>query len=169
MVARRVLAGPAGAQVAVPVPRKGSWKVVENLPRGTLLRVKTALADGSTRTVKCQVHSVDETVLVCGHWSTPRRYPYRVYSPTYPDRYVFPREQVVEVRLENEDEERTESRLAGATAGGILGGVIGYNCCSQGYSGRPGAAGVLSLIGALTGGAVGHAIPFVKGRVIYRR
>lgn len=170
MVASCVLAGEAGAQVAAPVPHKGSWEIVESLPRGMLLRVKSVLADGSTQRVRCQVHSVDETVLVCGHWSAPRGYPYGAYSPAYPDRYVFPREQVVEVRMENEDLESRESAVGGAMAGAVVGGVLGY-ARGGGNSDmtRSGGAFIGSFVGALVGGAIGYVRPFEKGRVIYRR
>jgi hypothetical protein len=167
MVALCVLAVQAGAQVVVP--RKGNWDNVRNLPRGTLISVKWALADKSTQTVRCVFHSADETEVVCGHWSRPRLAPYPVFQPSQPDRYVFPRAQVVQVRIENEDLQTSESTVAGALAGAVVGGIAGYNCCRNGYSGRPGAAGVLSLVGALVGGAIGHSHPFVRGRLIYEQ
>ena len=153
--------------MAVPVPHKGSWEIVENLPRGTLLSVKSALADGSTQTVRCVVHAADETQLECGHWTRPR--PFVVYPARFADEYVFSREEVVQVRIENEDAETTESTILGTMAGAVLGGVIGYNCCGQSGSTRGGGAVGLGLIGAAVIGALSHAFPFVKGRVIYER
>jgi uncharacterized protein YcfJ len=168
MVASCVLAGQAGAQVAVPVPRKGSWETVENLPRGTLITVKSALADRGTETVRCLFHAADEQELVCGHYVEERPGPYPVYTPANPERYVFPREQVVRVRMENEDWQNSQSSLAEAIAGAVIGGVVGYNCCGrQGNSERSAGAGALSLVGALVGGTIGHVFPFVRGRVIY--
>ena len=168
MVASCVLAGQAGAQGAIPVPLRGSWEIVENLPRGTLISVKSALADRSTQTVRCVLHSADDTEVVCGHWSQPRFASYPVFQRGNPDRYVFPREQVVQVRIENEDFQTSQSTFGGALAGAVLGGIIGYNCCGSGGTRSGGAAG-LSLLGALAGGTVGHLFPFVKGRVIYLR
>lgn len=78
MVASCVLAGQAGAQVSVPVPRKGSWEIVESLPRGMLVTVKLTLGNQSTETVRCQFHAADETQLVCGHYVRPRAYPFPV-------------------------------------------------------------------------------------------
>jgi hypothetical protein len=169
MLASCVLAGQARAQVAVPVPRRGSWEIVENLPRGTLITVKSALADQSTQTVRCVFHSADETEVVCGHWSQPRMSPYPVFRPGVPDRFVFPRDRVRQVRLENEDFQTTQSTLAGALAGGALGGVVAYNCCGATGGSRVGGALGLTLLGSLVGGTIGHVFPFVKGRVIYEQ
>jgi hypothetical protein len=174
-----LLAGPAGAQASYPVPpgppadksagvaRKGSWTTIENLPQGTLLQVKSALADGNTQTVKCQFLSAEETELTCQPWSRPRPswYPTR----SYPDQYVFPRARVVEVRIENEDAQRGASTIIGTLAGATVGGVVGYNCCNQNGNTRPGGAIGFSLIGAVVGGVAGHAMPFVRGQLIYRR
>ena len=153
--------------MAVPAPRRGSWDIVENLPRGTLLAVKWQVAEGRTQTVHCVFHSSDETELVCGHWSRPRPSMFPVFQPGNPDRYVFPREQVRQVRIENEDLQVSQSTLAGALAGGVVGGVIGYNCCGAGGATRPGSAAALSLLGTLVGGTIGHIFPFVHGQVIY--
>jgi hypothetical protein len=169
MVASCVLAGQAGAQVAVPVPRKGSWEIVENVPRGTLVMVKLALGNHSAETVRCQFHAADETQLVCGHYLRPRAYPFPVYTPANPDRYEFPREQVVQVQIENEDWQISQSSLAGAFAGATLGGIVGYNCCGARGSSRPAEAFGFSLIGALVGGTVGHVFPMMRGRVVYER
>ena len=162
-----VLAGQAGAQVAVPVPRKGSWQIVENLPRGTLLSVKSALTDGSTQTVKCVFHSADDAQLECGHWTRPR--PFVVYPPRSEDEYVFPREQVLQVRIENEDAQTSASTMAGALAGATLGGIVGYNCCGATGGARSAGAVGLGLLGAVVLGTVGHVFPFVKGKVIYEQ
>jgi hypothetical protein len=168
MVASCVLAGQAGGQGAVPVPRTGSWEIVENVPRGTLVAVKSALADGSSETVHCLFHAADETQLVCGHYSRPRQYPWPTYSPANPNRYIFPREQVLEIRIENEDWQTSQSSLAGAFAGATLGGVVGYNCCGAKGGERAAGALGLSLLGGLVGGVVGHVFPLVRGHVIYR-
>ncbi len=152
--------------MAVPVPRKGSWEIVENLPRGTLLWVKSS-AEGSGQTVKCVFHSADDAQLECGHWTRPR--PFVVYPPRSADEYVFPREQVLQVRIENEDMQTTQSTALGAIAGATLGGVVGYNCCRQSGSTRTGGAFLLGGLGALAGGGIGHAFPFVKGMLIYQR
>lgn len=169
MVASCVLAGQAGAQGAVPAPRRGSWEIVGSLPRGTVLTVKLELADNSRETVHCLFHSADETELVCGRYARERAYPYPVYTPANPDRYVFPREQVAQVRMENEDWQTSQSSLAGAFAGATLGGIVGYNCCgAKGGERNAGALG-FSLVGALIGGTVGHIFPMVRGRVIYER
>lgn len=174
-----LLAGPAGAQGSYPVPpgppadksagvaRKGSWTTIENLPQGTLLQVKSALAGGGTQTVKCQFNSADETGLVCQPWSRPRPFWYPTRS--YPDQYVLSRARVVEVRIENEDAQRGASTIIGTLAGGVVGGVVGYNCCNQGGNTRAGGAIGFSLLGALVGGFAGHAMPFVRGQLIYRR
>lgn len=167
LMAGYLLAGSAGAQVSVPVPGKGSWETVENLPPGTVLSVKSALADGSTHTLKCQFRSAEETLLVCEPWSRPRRY----WAPSRatPDCYVLPRAQVLEVRLDDEDAQRAGSTAIGVLAGGLVGGVLGYNCCNQGGDTRYGGAIGLSLVGGLVGGLIGHALPFVRGHLIYRR
>jgi len=176
IVTNCVLLCQLGAQVAQPqapipasspVPHRGAWELIENLPRGTLLSVKSTLADGTTQTVKCVLHSADEAELQCGHWTRPR--PYWVYPPRSSDEYVFPRDQVVRVRLENEDAQTTESTLLGAMAGATLGGVIGYNCCNATSGTRAGGAIGLGLIGAAVVGAAAHVFPFVKGRLIYER
>ena len=167
MVASCVLAGQAGAQGSAPAPRKGSWEIVESLPRGMLVTVKLTLGNQSTETVRCQFHAADETQLVCGHYLRPRAYPFPVYTPANPDRYVFPREQVVQVRMENEDWQSSQSSLAGAFAGATLGGIVGYNCCGASGATRPAGAFGFSLIGALVGGTVGHAFPLMRGHVIY--
>jgi hypothetical protein len=169
MVASCVLACQAGAQGSVPVPRKGSWEIVENLPRGTLVTVKLELTASNRETVHCLIHAVDATQVVCGHYARERAYPWPVYTPANPDRYVFPREEVVQVRIENEDWQSSQSSLAGAFAGATLGGVVGYNCCGNKGAERPAAAFGLSLVGALVGGTVGHIFPMVKGHVIYER
>jgi uncharacterized protein YcfJ len=117
--------------------------------------------------VKCVVHRADDAQLECGHWTRPR--PFVVYPPRTGDEYLFPREQVVQIRLENEDVETTESTMLGTLAGAVLGGVVGYNCCGQSGSTRGGGAVGLGLIGAVVLGTVGHAFPFVRGRVIYER
>ncbi len=170
MVASCVLAGQAGAQVSISAPRKGSWEIVENLPRGTLVTVKLQLADNSKETVHCLVHAADQTQMVCGHYMRERAYPYPVYTPANPDRYVFPREQVVQIRFENEEWQAAQSSLAGAFAGATLGGIVGYNCCgAQGGERAAGAFG-LSLVGALVGGTAGHIFPLmIRGRVIYEK
>lgn len=169
IVASCVLAGQAGAQGAVPVPRKGSWEIVENLPRGTLVTVKAALSDKGTETVRCLFHSADEQELVCGHYVRERPGPYPVFTPANPNRYVFPREQVVRVRIENEDWQNSQSSLVGAFAGATLGGIVGFNCCGAKGAQRPAAAFGLSLAGALVGGTVGHVFPMVRGHVIYEQ
>ncbi|MGC2297324.1 MAG: hypothetical protein WA476_00885 [Acidobacteriaceae bacterium] len=169
MVASCALAGQAGAQVAVPVPRKGSWEIVENIPRGTLLAVKWAVSEKGTQTVHCVFHSADETGLVCGHWSQPRPSPYPVFRPGSSDRYEFPREQVQQVKIENEEWQSQQSELAGAFAGATLGGVVGYNCCGVSGGQRPAGALGLSLAGALVGGTIGRIFPFVHGHVIYQQ
>ena len=154
----------------MPVPRKGSWQTVENVPRGTLVVVKTALSARNIETVHCVLHSADEAELLCGHWSAPRPYPFPQYSPANPGRYVFPREQIVEVRIEREGDEVAQSSLAGAIAGAAAGGVAGYNCCgASGSQQRSAAAFGLSLAGALVGGMVGHVFPMVRGHLIYKQ
>ncbi len=179
LMAGCLLAGSAGAQVSYPAPpgppadksagvaRKGSWTTIENLPQGTLLQVKSALANGNTQTVNCQFLSAEDTALVCQPWSRPRPFWYPTRS--YPDQYVFSRARVVEVRIENEDAQRGASTIIGTLAGGVVGGVLGYNCCNQNGNTRPGGAIGFSLIGALVGGVAGHAMPFVRGLLIYRR
>jgi uncharacterized protein YcfJ len=167
LVAGCLLAGPAGAQVSYPVPKKGSWTTIENLPQGTLLQVKSALENGGTQTMKCQFDFADETALTCTPWSRPRAWWYS--SRPVPDQYVVPRARVVEVRIENEDAQRGASTVIGTLAGGVAGGVIGYNCCNQGGGTRDGGAIGFSLLGALVGGIAGHAMPFVRGQLIYRR
>ncbi|MGD0366515.1 MAG: hypothetical protein ABSA94_03600 [Acidobacteriaceae bacterium] len=167
MVTSCVLASQLGAQVAVPVPHKGSWETVENIPRGTLLAVKWAVSDRGTQTVHCVFHSADETELVCGHWSQPRPSPFPVFQPSSPDRYVFPREQLRQVRIENEEWQSQQSSFAGALAGATLGGVVGYNCCGVTGGERPVGALGLSLAGALVGGTIGRVFPFLHGQVIY--
>ncbi len=168
IVTNCVLLCQMGAQVTPPpVPHKGSWELVESLPRGTLLSVKSELADGSTQTVKCIVHSTDEAELQCGHWTRPR--PFVFYPPRSGDEYEFPRELVVQIRIENEDVQTTESALLGTIAGATLGGVIGYNCCGQSGSTRPGGALVWGGLGAAVIGTMSHAFPFVRGRLIYQK
>jgi outer membrane lipoprotein SlyB len=145
-----VVMGQAGAPLAMPVPRKGSWQTVENVPRGTLVAVKTALSERKTEKVHCLFHEADDTELVCGHWSEPRPCPYPVSSAANPNRYVFARDQVIEVRVENEDEQVSQSTLAGAFAGATLGGITGYNCCgAKGSQQRSAAAFGLSVVGRL--------------------
>jgi hypothetical protein len=168
IVASCVLVCQAGAQVAIPVPRMGSWDIVENLPRGTLVAVQWTIAENRTQTVRCVFHSAEETELVCGHWSRPRLTPYPVFQPGNPDRYVFPRSQVRQVRIENEEWQNSQSAFAGAFAGATLGGVVGYNCCGARGGERAAGALGLSALGALVGGMVGHIFPFVRGRVIYQ-
>lgn len=167
LIAGSLLAPLAGAQASVPVPRKGSWNTIQDLPEGTVLRVKSALADGGTHTVKCQFRSADEIALTCEPWSRPR--PYWAPRRATLDEYVLPRAQVLEVRLDDEDAQRAGSTAIGTLAGGVIGGVIGYNCCSKGGDVRAGGAIGMSLIGALVGGVAGHAMPFVRGHLIYRR
>lgn len=92
-----------------------------------------------------------------------------VYPPATQDRYVFPREQVRQVRIENEELQSRESMLAGALAGATLGGIVGYNCCGASGGTRAGGALGFGLIGALVGGTIGHVLPFVRGHVIYEQ
>lgn len=169
VVASYVLAGQARAQVAVPVPRKGSWEIVENIPRGTLLAVKWTVSEGTTQTVRCVFHSADETELVCGHWSQPRPSPYPVFRPSSSDRYEFPREQVQQVRIENEEWQTSQSTYAGALAGGVVGGVVGFNCCGEKGGERTAGALGLTILGSVVGGTIGHVFPFVHGHVIYEQ
>lgn len=169
MITGCVLAVQAGAQVAAPLPRKGGWETVENLPRGTLITVKLELSGSSRETVHCLVHAVDATQVVCGHYARERAYPYPVYTPANPDRYVFPREEVVQVRIENEEWQTSQSSLAGAFTGATLGGIVGFNCCGNKGAERPAAAFGLSLVGALVGDVAGHVFPMMKGHVIYER
>jgi len=169
LVTSCVLAGQAGAQGASPVPRRGSWEVVENLPHGTLVRVKVELGEGSTQTVHCLVHSADAADLVCGHYVRPRPSPFPVYTPANPERYVFPRGQVEEIRVENEEWQTSQSSLAGALAGATLGGIVGYNCCGAKGGERAAGALGLSVAGALVGTIVGRTFPVARGRVIYQR
>ena len=169
MVASCVLAGQVRAQVAVPTPRRGKWDFVENVPRGSLLAVKWTVAENRTQTVHCVFHSANETELVCGHWSRPISSPYPVFRPSNPDRYEFSRQQIVQVRIENEEWQSSQSTFAGALAGATLGGVVGYNCCGAKGGERAAGALGLSLLGAVVGGTVGRLFPLARGRVIYEQ
>ena len=135
-----VLACQAGAQGAYSDPRKGSWETVENLPRGTGLAVKVILANGKMHTMHCAFHEASETELVCGHWSDRRPAFYPVPRPVAPDRYVFARGEIQQVRFEVEDINRTDSATLGSMGGAIVGGVIGFNCCHN-PGGSPRQAG----------------------------
>ena len=169
ILASCVLVSPLDGQVAPVGPHKGSWEAVESLPRGTLITVKSALTDGSVQTVHCLFHSANAVELVCGHYVRPRPVPYPVYTPANPDRYVFLRQPIVQVHIENENWETTQSSLAGAFAGATLGGIAGFNCCGAKGGERITGAFGLSLIGAIVGGIAGRFAPLVKGHVLYQR
>ncbi|HEY1500200.1 MAG TPA: hypothetical protein VGF88_11530 [Acidobacteriaceae bacterium] len=163
-----VLACQAGAQGAYSDPRKGSWETVENLPRGTGLAVKVILANGKMHTMHCAFHEASETELVCGHWSDRRPAFYPVPRPVAPDRYVFARGQIQQVRFEVEDINRTDSATLGSMGGAIVGGVIGFNCChNPGDSPRQAGAAAGALLGSIVGAIAGHVFPFVRGQVLY--
>jgi uncharacterized protein YcfJ len=82
-------------------------------------------------------------------------------------RFVFPRQEVREIRLEEVEHNRM---IAGAIIGAAVGAVVGF--AGGGQSNDPERRGYARIygipIGALIGGAIGHKL-HRHGPIVYRR
>lgn len=141
--------GYAGAQnVPQPVNPINDWGGVVLLARGTPISVQVGRHWHS-----CAFGSANGEWLEC--------------SPSLAARpYMFRRINVKKVRFE----EKGASTLAGGLIG--LGAGIGAGALkgggSNGYT-QEGSMLFGGMLGALFGGAIGHSVPLVHGRVIYEQ
>lgn len=162
------LIGPAGAQQPAADPNpKADWTVVEDLPGGVVITVKT------TDPVRCVLREATDTELVCDRFPhpAPSSFPFPPPPYTPPPQslrtYVFRRDAVRQVRLEHDEVDNAASTVLGAMLGTAIGGAVGYNVGAT--SKNVGGAFLLGGLGALVGGFVGHNFPLLHGRVIYQR
>lgn len=149
--------------------RKPSWEIVEKLPPGTSISVKSDWL----RTQCTFVRATDDE-LVCQP-VPPMQPAYRPWPPLPipipyppappPDLAVFRRQDVIEVRLEHSVPTNVLTGMAiGAGAGAGLGAANGSGTLTRG-----GSALLGGLIGGLVGGVIGRNSPLFHRGVIYKR
>jgi hypothetical protein len=134
--------------------QSGGWESVESLPPGTNISVHTR------RRFPCKLFDVTTEEIRCSPDLLPGQQPNRMFT--------FPRERVQQIHVE-----KTASNMAIGVALGIAAGAAtGVAVCESGKctSERLGMGELLmgGLFGAI-GGIIGTHVPFVHGKVIYRK
>lgn len=158
-----VFLGPAASA------RKRSWEVVEKLPPGTSISVKS-----DWLRTQCTFVSATDDQLVCQP-IPPMQSAYRPWPPgpfpipyppaPPPDPAVFRRKDVIEVRLEHSVAVNVLTGVGiGAGVGAGLGAANGNGTLTRG-----GSALLGGLILGLVGGVVGRNAPIFHRGVIFKR